>query len=220
MTLAAPAPTGGTVTTGPTLIKVRQLNGQELQVQGAVEQAFYDGQRGKYLAENVFTVTSDLADLDRLLFLELLDFRWRTWLSSGRDYDGFLTPQQEEQIRKNLKENAPLISQVKNDLGLTKSMRDKEKAESVGAYLMELKVRAREHGIRREKELARALCLIKELFSLVGTYDRSNALERGKMNLDSPDDILDWIRSHMKPEFDAIDEYFRNNSQKFWVGKL
>lgn len=209
-----------TVTAGPQLKKVKQLNGQVLEVMGDVEAVFYRAQQKRYLEENKFTAHSDLADLDRLLFFELLVFRWTQWLSSGRDYDGYLAPSVEEQLRRNLKETAPLISTIKNDLGLTKSQRDKEAAESVGAYLVELKRRAKEHGVRREKELTAALCLVKELFSLIGTYDRSNPLERSKIGLESPEDILDWIRTHMKPEFDQVDEYFRTRSQKFWVGKL
>lgn len=212
--------TVATVTSGPTLKKVTQLNGQSLEVQGDVEKRYYVEQQKKYMDENVFTAASDLADLDRLLFLELLDFRWRMWLSSGKDYDGYLAPSVEDQLRKNLKENAPLISQIKNDLGLTKSARDKESADSVGAYLVELKKRAKEHGIRREKQLAKSISLTKELFSLLGTYDRSNALERSKIGLDLPEDILDWIRTSMKPQFDEVDEYFRTHQQRFWVGKV
>jgi hypothetical protein len=209
-----------TVTTGPVLKRVQQLNGQRLEVQGDAEAQYYREQQKKYLSENRFTAASDLADLDRLLFLELLDFRWRLWLASGKDYDGFLTPNQEDQLRKNLKENSPLISQIKNDLGLTKSARDKESAESVGAYIVELKKRAKEHGIRREKQLTRAICLVQELSSLLGTYDRSNQLERSKIGLDTPEDILDWIRTSMLPQFAEVDAYFRAHHQKFWVGKV
>ncbi len=212
--------TTAAVQAGPQLRDVRQTNGQTLQVMGDTEAKFYRGQQKRYLDENKFTAASDLADLDRLLFFELLVFRWTQWLSSGRDYDGWLAPSAEEQLRKNLKETAPLISAIKNDLGLTKSQRDKEQADSVGAYLVELKRRAKEHGVRREKQLTAAICLTKELFSLVGTFDRSNQLERSKIGLESADDILDWIRNHMKPEFDSIDEHFRKNSQRFWVGRL
>lgn len=203
------------------LEKVKQLNGQELEVMGADEKRYYTSQQRKYVQENKFTLASDLSDLDRLLFLELLMFRWTKWMSSGRDHDrNLLTDKEEEQIRKNLKETAPLISVIKNDLGLTKSQRDKESAESPGAYLAELKKRAKEHGIRREKQLTTGIALCKELFSLLGTYDRSNQLERSKIGLEDPDAILDWIRGHMRPEFDKVDAHFRQNSQKFWVGTL
>lgn len=205
---------------GPVLTKVRTVSGHEIEVQGTAEAAYYRSQMSKYMSENKFTAVTDLADLDRLLFLELLIFRWTGWFASGKDYDGLLSPQQEEAIRKNIKETAPLISNIKNDLGLTKSQRDKEAFESVGQYLVDLKARAKEHGVRREKQLTVAICLIKELFSLVGTFDRSNALERSKIGLESEADIVDWIRSHMKPTFDEVDDYFRQHQQKFWVRKI
>lgn len=205
---------------GPVLTRVNTVAGHTIEVMSLEEARYYRASKGKYLNENKFTAVSDLTDLDRLLFMELMVFRWTGWLSSGRDYDGLLTPNQEDQVRKNLKEMSPLISTVKNDLGLTKSQRDKEAFESVGQYLSDLKARAKEHGIRREDQLTKALCLTKELFSLIGTYDRSNALERSKIGLETADDILDWVRGHMKPEFDAVDAYFRQNSQKAWVRKL
>lgn len=208
------------VVTGPTLRKVKQVNGHDLDVQGTTEQKFYEAQKAKYLAENAFGSVTDLTDLDRLLFLELLMFRWSNFLSSGRDYDGYLVPGQEDQLRKNIKETAPLISQIKNDLGLTLSQRIKDQSDSVGAYITELKKRAKEHGIRREDQLTKALCLIEELSSLVGTFDRSNKLERSKLGLESTDDIVDWIRTSMLPEYREIDAYFRQHSQRFWVGRV
>lgn len=208
------------ITSGPAIYQVRQLNGHVLEVMGEHERDFYVGQQRRYLDENRYTAASDLADLDRLLFLELLDFRWRSWLARGSDYDGPLSPSAEEQLRKNLKENSPLISQIKNDLTLTKNQRDKEQAESVGAYINELKKRAKEHGVRRERQLTRALALVNELFSLVGTYQRSNQLERSKIGLERPEDILDWITNHMRPQYDEIDNYFRTHSQRYWLGRL
>lgn len=205
---------------GPVLTKVSTVAGHSIEVMSTEEARYYNASKRKYLAENKFTAVTDLVDLDRLLFMELLVFRWTGWLSSGRDYDGLLSPNQEDQVRKNLKEMSPLISGVKNDLGLTKSQRDKEAFESVGQYLIDLKARAKEHGIRREDQLTKAICLMKELFSLVGTFDRSNELERSKIGLESEADIIDWIRGHMRPEFDAIDEYFRTHQQKFWVRKV
>lgn len=214
------ATVSSTIITPQQLIKVRTVSGFEIEVMGRSEAKYYRDQQQKYLVENKFTAVTDLADLDRLLFLELLIFRWTTWLSSGKDYDGFLAPSQEDQVRKNIKEVGPQISTIKQDLGLTKSQRDKEAFESVGQYLVDLKARAKEHGVRREKQLTTAICLIKELFSLIGTYDRSNELERSKIGLETPEDILDWIRCHMRPEFDAVDEYFRANQQRFWVRRI
>lgn len=206
-----------------TLETVLTVTGEHLQVQGAKEASFYDQRRDNYLTQNAFTETSDLADLDRLLFLELMSFRWMTWLSSGKDYDGDpLSVGAEEAVRKNLKESSPLISQVKADLGLTKSIRDKEKADSVGGYLVELKKRAKQLGIHRENQLDVALTLFNELSSIVTTFDRSNELERQKTGFETEADIVDWIRSLALPRYAAVDEHFRNrpDGQRYWVGTL
>ncbi len=215
-----------TVTTGtPTLVlvTVQTVTGEDLQVQGAPEASFYEQRRDKYLAENVFTETADLADLDRLLFLELMSYRWMLWLSSGYDYDGDpISGATEEQLRKNLKESAPSISMVKNDLGLTKSARDKDKADSVGNYIMDLKRRAKQLGVHRQRQVDVAMTLFNEMRSIIGTFDRSNELERRKTGIESDEDIVDWIRSVAIPRFEAIDEHFRNSpdGQRYWVGTL
>lgn len=219
----AVAPTRSVVgsTTGPQLHGVQTLAGQTIQVQGSGERDFYVNQQQKYMAENTFTAITDLQDLDRLLFLELLVHRATCWLASGQNYHGeLLSPSEEADCRKVIKENAPLISTIKNDLTLTKSQRDKEQFESVGKYLTDLKARAREHGIKREKELGKMLALGKELFSIVGTFDRADEVERQKLGLESTDDIVDWVRTVMKPEFDRIDDYFRTHQQKFWVRQI
>lgn len=198
--------------------KLKSITGNVISVQGDDERDFYLDRIKKYLDENSFTAASDFADLDRLVFMELLTFRAQAWMGSGMNYMGeFLTPVEEIECRRTMKENAPLISNIKNDLGLTKAQRDKEQYESVGTYITQLKARAREHGVKREKELTKAICLIKELFAMLGAYDRSDEIERRVLQLESPDDILDWIRTRMKPEFDAIDDYFRNHDQRFWI---
>ncbi len=216
------AVTAPTVTSqGPRLWKVKTLSGQEIEVQGTSERDFYRGQQTKYQAENSFTATTDLQDLDRLIFMELMTYRNTCWLASGKNYySEMLGPSEEADCRRAIKENAPLISNVKNDLGLTKAQRDKEQFESVGKYLVDLKARAREHGINRENQLQKAIVLMNQLFSVVGAFDRADETERGKLGLETSDDVLDWIRDVMRPEFDSVDAYFRANQQKFWVRKL
>jgi len=40
------------------------------------------------------------------------------------------------------------------------------------------------------------------------------------LGFDGPDDIITWVLEYMKPEFDAIDEHFRQNQQRFYVRDL
>lgn len=199
---------------------VDTLAGEQIQLQDPSEQRYFEQARDRYTSENRFDQAADLRALDRLLFLETLMYRYQKWLASGRDYDGILTPAQEEIIRKSIRETSPMISSIQVDLGLTKSQRDKEAHESVGAYIERLKQAAKAHGIRRERQLTTALDLMNRLFSLVGTFDRSSEKEREKLGLTSEADILAWIRDVMRPEYDAVDQYFRDHEQRFWVGKL
>ncbi len=192
-----------------------------MHVQSRDEAKFYSGQQQKYLAEHKFTAITDLLDLDRLLFFELLNHRATVQLSSGRNALGHtLTLSEEADCRRAIKEAAPQISSLKNDLGMTKSQRDKEQYESVGSYLVQLRARAAEFGVHRQNQVTKALALINELYSLVGAYDRSDESERQKLGLESADDILEWIRTVMRPEFDAIDQHFRQNQQRTWIREL
>lgn len=201
--------------------KVTSISGQALDLQTADEKRYYETARDKYLAENKFTAASDFRALDRLLLLEVQTQRWQWQLAAGVDYDlNFLDPREEAALQKSLKETSSMISSIQIDLGLTKNQRDKQQSDSVGAYLVDLKQRAKELGVMREKQLGKAIELTKELFNLVGAYQRSNDAERKKLGFESPDDILEWVSEVMKPQFDEVDEHFRNNQQKFWVRKL
>lgn len=205
-------------TVGHVLVSVATPSGQAIDVQTAQEESFYNGLASRYITENRFTVTSDLLDLDRLLFLELMVYRATNWLGSGQNYWAEqLSPSQEADCRRSLKENSTLISVIKNDLGMTKNQRDKAQYESVGTYIEQLLVRGREHGVKREKELGKALTLMKELFAIIGAYRRADEVERKKLGFEDPAEILNWIETVMQPEFDRIDTYFREHDQRFWI---
>lgn len=201
--------------------RVQQLNGHWMEVPSEVEAQFYEVQKTKYMAENAFTAISDLTDMDRLLMLELQMFRTTQHLTAMRDYDGNdLTQATLIDLRRQTKVLATLISDVKGDLGLTRTQREKAEADSVGAYLVELRRRAQEQGIKRERELHAALTLMHELISLVETYDRADAVERRKLGFEGPEDFLEWVRLKAAPEFRRIDVYFRAHSQTYWAGRL
>lgn len=207
--------------TSPTRFKVENLVGQEIQLLSKVEQNFYTDARDKYLAEFTFTVASDLRHLDRLLMLEVQMYRAQWFLSAGCDYQYVdLDPAEEVACRRTVKECSVQIQEIQKDLGLTKAVRDKDAADSVGAYITKLKLAAKQHGIKRERELGRALELTHELFSLCGAYARSNENERRKLGFESGDEIVTWVLEYMAPEFNAIDEYFREHEQRFWVREL
>lgn len=214
-------PPNVTITTKAPRVKVKTIGGSELELLHKREKDFYEEARDKYQAENVFTVASDLRALDRLLFYETQMFRWQWYLMSGVDYDLMdIEPAEEIALRRSIKDTAPLISQLQNDLGLTKMQRDKDKIDSVGAYITTLKRAAKEHGVRREKQLGKAIELTNELFAIAGAYKRSSQHEREKLGFETAEDVVDWILEFMRPEFDEVDKYFRAHQQRFFLREL
>ena len=65
---------------------VTTASGQTIEVLSDSERLYYKGQAARYQAENKFDNTSDLLELDRLVFMELLVFRASSWLGRGQDY--------------------------------------------------------------------------------------------------------------------------------------
>lgn len=214
-----PTVTVSTSTSGSGRVRalVKTVTGHELQLLHERERTYYETARDKYLSEFAFPMANDMRALDRLLLLETQMFRWQWQQAAGIDYDGVdLDAGDEASLRKAIKETAQQISEVQKDLGLTRAQRDND-AESVAGYLQQLRVRAREHGIRREKQLGRALELLNELFGIAGAYSRANENERRKLGFEKADDIVDWINEVAQPRYDEIDQYFRKHSQRFWV---
>lgn len=142
------------------------------------------------------------------------------------DYEGVFwcptTPNQTWLARRNgtvyWTGNSDQINKIKETMGLSKKSREDSLADgNFSAWLTDLKARAKLFGVHREGQLTKALVLMKELFTVVNSFDRSDAEERRKLGFETEAEILDWIRQVMQPEFNALDEYFRAHSQRYWI---
>ena len=71
---------------GYALYTVATPSGSDLHLQTQEEADWYESRRDRYLSDNKFTMMSDLQDLDRLLMLEVLSYRWGLWMAQGFDY--------------------------------------------------------------------------------------------------------------------------------------
>jgi hypothetical protein len=204
---------------GPELFRVELCSGEDLQVQTDVEQRWFNQTKEKYLSETRFTDTTDLQDMDRLLCLELLMFRWNQHLAAGRDYFNNLVD--DDLLRKQVKEQSEAITKLKMSLSLDKRSRDAALNEgNFAAWFSDVKRRAKLFGIHRENQLNKALALMNELSGIVGAYDRSDLEERKKIGFETAEDILNWVRDSMLPDFRAVDEHFVENEQKMWKRDL
>lgn len=168
-----------------------------------------------YLSQNHFPNISDLQDVDRMLILELMVFRWGSWLSREKNWWGDAVD--DDKLQKSLNAYSTELRQLKKQLGLDKATRDKEKGEdSVAAYLQNLQIRAREFGIMRESQLAKCIELFQQLQALVTLHRNSDETERREMHT-TQDDLFEWLTTVAFPEFNIIDAHFREHSQKAWI---
>lgn len=200
---------------GDSLFEVELCSGEKLWVQTEAEQRWFVKSKGKYLSETRFEETTDMHDLDRLLCLELLMFRWNFQLAGGRDYDGNFVDA--EVLRRNVKDQSDTINKLKAQLALDKKSRDAILNEgNFASWIEDVKRRAKLFGIHRENQLSVALSLQSEIAATVGAFDRSDLEERRKLGFEAEKDIVDWLRTYVIPKYAEIDAHFVNNEQRLW----
>lgn len=199
--------------------KVKLVSEERIEVLTDQEKRWFERTRDAYLQQAKFSETTDLRDLDRLLVHELMVYRWTSWIASGVDYDGHLADDQE--LQRNIKLYSDQITAIKNSMGLSKKARDDAADKgTVADYVKDLKAKAKAFGIHRERQLVKALALMEELSTVVGSFYRADAEERKKLGFESEAEIVEWVRDLMLPEYREIDEHFRKNDQRYWVRTL
>jgi hypothetical protein len=182
------------------------------------EVQYFQERSKKYLKDNLFTNSSDLATLDQVLMLELLVWRWTNWVSQQKDYWGEPVP--ESQYARSIKETSAEGRQLKAALGIDKVTRDKQRGEdSVAMYLQRLRERAKEFGVTREKQLDKALELFNQLKALMTLHDNCTPDEQKEMGCTTPE-VLEWIRNPCITDYDEIDAYFRQHQQRAWIREI
>ena len=201
---------------GVTLFTVMSPSGSNLNLMTQEEADYYEDRRDRYLNDNRFTQVSDLNDLDRLLMLEVLSYRWSYWMSQGFDY--LQTRVEENALKNSIKEYSVEIRLLKQALGIDKVNRDKDKGESLPDYIANLLDRAKMFGYHRNSQYELAVTKIYELRTMVMTYDRCDEREREELDL-SLNSIFEWIRDNLVTEWDNLDKNFRAN-QAIWVKSL
>ena len=200
----------------PAAIKVNTAGGATLEVLTVGEKQFYERQVKTYLEEFGFTSPSDKADLDTLVSQELMNYRWTQQLVTGQNYAGEPLPLVlADQYRRNQNDAARSISQMKTSMGMTRAARDADKG-SVQEYISGLLRSAKEFGTHRQEQVILVLTLYNELSSIIGTFDRSNDVEKQKVGIETAEDIVEWVRSIGIPRYEALDKAWVDSTQKYW----
>lgn len=200
-------------------LKVTLVSGEELTVHTEAEARWFVQSRDTYLTQTKFTETTDLRDLDRVLFMELMVYRLSQHLAAGVDYEGFEI-EDEALLRRNVREYSEQINRTKSSMGLTKSARDDSANGDLSTYISSLQQRAKIFGIHRESQLTKALVLFEELSSIISAYDRADTEERSKLGFENPEEIVSWVRERMIPEYRELDEHFRTHDQRYWIREM
>jgi len=193
-------------------------SGGALQVLTFDEVEYVKDRSSRYMSENRFSAVTDLQDIDRILFMELMVWRWSLWMSLERDYFG--EPVDLDNLKKTIRDYSQEIRLVKKSVGLDKPSREKEKGESVPDYLANLRLRAKEFGVMREKQLTKSLILFNEFDHLYGLYQRCTPEERSEEGGIDLDGLFEWIEGTFLPEFREVDLYFQTHQQKFWIREV
>jgi hypothetical protein len=192
---------------------VRGESGTEFEVATQDEKDYFEMNLVKYKSEFHFENVSDLQDVDRLLGLELLSYRYTAWLVKGSDYDGLQFS--EKDVRDHKQKVDTEIRLLKKNMGMDRKGRVESEAESVSEYLRNLLRRAGEFGVHRDTQVAKALDLFNDLKTMIGLHDRTDEEEQRHLGV-TETQIIEWIRSEAIPEYDAVDDAFRKN-QRMWI---
>lgn len=188
----------------------------EFEVLTREEKDVFETTLKKYTEDYKFENISDLQDLDRLVSLELLSYRYTWWLVKGKDYDDLQFA--EKDVRDHKQKVDQEIRALKKSLGMDRKNRFESEQQSVSEYLSSLLRRAKEFGIHRNNQVAKAIDIFEDLKTMIGLHDRTDEEERRHLGVDT-DQILDWIRNTAIPEYDEIDNAFRKE-QRYWIQEV
>lgn len=200
---------------------VTTASGATLPVNDAEEKAYYERLRDGYASTYEFTDYSDIADLDRILSMELLSYRFTKQLGQGFDQHGIpLTTKDLSALNRSLKDTGDALARAKDALGVSKTARDLGAEEDPAQYLIELRRRALAFGVHRNNQVNQAIAVLQELINITQTYLRANDLERSHTPFRSAEDIVRYIAGDVAEQVEALDAHFREHGQSLWVGKI
>jgi hypothetical protein len=198
-------------------VEVVAPSGATFHVLTEAERDYFDNITAKYQQDNKFTNVTDLQDLDRILMMELMVQRWNVWLSMEKDYWGDNIDQ--TKLQKWITDFSKEIRATKQSLGIDKSSRDKDKGESIAAYIENVRLRGREFGVMRNEQAVKSITLFQQLIALITFYEKGDEEEKKEFKKNW-EDIYAWLKDTAIPEFQEIDKNFRETNQKYWIRSL
>lgn len=198
------------------LIDVEGASGAKFTVHNEKEADWFNENMARYQDEYAFGNVSDLQDLDRLLGLELLGYRYSLWMLRGVDYDNLLFD--EKAVRDHKAKIDVEIRLTKSHMGMDRKGRIDAEQQSSADYLKNVLHRAKGFGVHRNEQVAKAIDLFEQLSSMIGLGARADEEERHHLQV-SDAEVVAWVRDVAIPEYRAIDDAFRKE-QRYWIREV
>lgn len=193
-------------------------SGADYEVATVEDAEYIEALIAKYMAEFVFENPSDLADLDLIVQMESLCWRWNRELALGYDRRG--EPVSPRQLQDFVKSNSTEIRRLKDQLGMDRKQRMRTAGDgSVAEFLERLRTAGAQMNILRCAQLDKALELCMQLRTLTTVYFNGDDELRRIYHCTAPD-ILEWIANVYDPEMQAVDDYFMTHEQSIWIRKM
>ena len=197
-------------------LPVKLASGNVFQVLTSSEVAYVEERVRLYTAEFRWQNVSDIQDVDRIIIFELLVYRYGLFISMQKDY--FKDAVDENALRRIIGDYSGEVRLLKKSLGMDKAARERESgADSLPAYLEQLRIRAKAFGVNRDNMTAKAIELGQQVIALYILYKNCDPQERIEQQC-TAEDIMKWIGATFQPEFEAVDKHFRETNQKMWIG--
>lgn len=193
-------------------ITVKTPAGSEVPLLSQEEADFYVSIAERYQEDNLFKNVSDLLELDRILIMEVMLFRWGKWLLQEEDYHGNMVNTTE--LQKQIREYSKAIVETKTSLGIDKKSRDLSQGATAAERINNLLIRAKEFGYHRDEQNYLAFNNWMELRGKITLHENSTPTERTEFDAHAKD-IMEWIKEKCK-ELDELDAAFRKN-QRIWL---
>ena len=200
-------------------LEIDTPSGQKVSLTEA-QAKFYVALRDKIMSEYVFTNVADLIALDRILLLELNIHDINITLTKNEDQNGRpMSAVDSRRLHQSVQQLTSELRKERDDLGLSRSVREADKGVTVGDYLENLRLRAKEFGVYRVKQSHAAIALAKEITSLVRSWLSADENERQKMGYPTAEDMLNHIAENLGRELTEIEEQFAQQ-QKYWITEV
>lgn len=198
------------------LFPVKTPAGATLSLQAQEEADWYESMRDQYMAQNKLVNVSDLQDLDRILMLETMIYRWSVSISRGFDHYGAMVDPQ--QLKGNIKDYSIELRLLKAALGIDRVSRESAKGENVVDYLENLRRRAKEFGYHRNAQYEKAVTYLHELVAKVRIMDQCDEEELRELHL-SDAAIVEFVRDVITPDWKELEDSFRE-TQSIWIQEV